>query len=53
VYVGFLLFMLLLKITLSPRSSIGCRGLFNIFVCVEACFVTDYMVNFGEDTFRC
>ena len=26
---------------------------FNIFVSVEACFVTKYMVNFGEGTMSC
>ena len=26
---------------------------FNIFVSVEACFLTDYMVNFGGGTVRC
>ena len=26
---------------------------FNIFISVEACFVTNYMVNFGEGTMRC
>uniref|UniRef100_A0A0V1K051 Uncharacterized protein n=1 Tax=Trichinella nativa TaxID=6335 RepID=A0A0V1K051_9BILA len=26
---------------------------FNIFVSVEACFVTNYMVSFGEGTMRC
>jgi len=33
---------------------IGCRGLFqSSFFSVEACFVTDYVVNFGGGTMRC
>ena len=54
VNVGFLLFMLLLKISLSPwLSDRDAWDNFNIFVSVETCFVTNYMVNFGEGPVRC
>ena len=54
VNVGFPLFMLLLKISLRPWWSDRIHGTISIFfVSVEACFVTNYMVNFGEGSVRC
>jgi hypothetical protein len=50
VYVGFLLFLLLLKTILSHGDLMGCMGLFQSS-CI--CFVTNYMVSFGEGTMRC
>jgi hypothetical protein len=52
--VGFLLFMLLLKISLRVISSERMHGIISIFfVSVEACFETNYMVSFGEVTIWC
>ena len=53
VYVYFQLFLLVFKTSLVHGDLIGCMGLFHSFVSVEACFVTYYMVSFGEDTVKC
>ena len=50
VNVGFLEFMWLLKISLGPWWSDRMHRIISIFfVSVEACFVTNYIVNFGGD----
>ena len=50
VYVGFLLFMLLLKINLTLWCS---DGVVSNFLCLLRPFVMEHMVNFGEGTVRC
>ena len=53
VYVGFLLFSLLLTTSLSPMGFECVWDYLNLLVSVEGCFVSDYMVSFGEGTMRC
>jgi hypothetical protein len=62
-YMGFLLF----SMSTWAFSSFGCywspssvcvdltqcTGVFNLIVSVEACFISDYMISFGEGFMRC
>ena len=52
-YMSFLLFMLLLMTRLSPWCFDSPWDYFRLLLLVEVCFVSEYMVSFGEGTMRC